>query len=71
MHRECPHCGRLFDRAPGYLLGSIYINYGVTALLVVIVYFTCYFAEWLTGNQLLVLLTAFSVAFPMWFFRYA
>lgn len=71
MHRQCPSCGRAFDRAPGYLLGSIYFNYGVTALLVVIAYFSLYFSETFTGQQLLVILTAFSVVFPLWFFRYA
>ena len=35
MNERCAACGRKFDRAPGYMLGSIYINYGVTALLVV------------------------------------
>lgn len=71
MNARCPACGRLFDRAPGYLLGSIYFNYGVTALLVVIVYFSLYFSETLNGKQLLVLLTAFSVVFPLCFFRHA
>lgn len=71
MNRKRAECGRLFDRAPGYLLGSIYFNYGVTALLVVIVYFSLYFSETLTGKQLLVLLMAFSVVFPLWFFRRA
>lgn len=71
MRDPCPHCGRAFDRAPGYFLGSIYFNYGVTAVLVVAVYFTCYFAEWLSANQLLAALSAFGVLFPLWFFRYA
>lgn len=71
MNAHCPECGRLFDRAPGYLLGSIYFNYGVTAVLVVIAYFSLYFTDTLSGNQLLVLLTAFSLVFPLWFFRYA
>jgi uncharacterized protein (DUF983 family) len=71
MNRCCSECGRLFDRAPGYLLGSIYFNYGVTALLVVIAYFSLYFSETMTGQQLLVTLSAFGVLFPLWFFRYA
>lgn len=71
MNARCPDCGRLFDRAPGYLLGSIYFNYGVTAVLVVIAYFSLYFTDTLSGKQLLVLLTAFSLVFPLWFFRYA
>ena len=71
MNARCAECGRLFDRAPGYLLGSIYFNYGVTAVLVVITYFSLYFTDTLSGKQLLVLLTAFSLVFPLWFFRYA
>ena len=71
MNTRCPACGRLFDRAPGYLLGSIYFNYGVTAVLVVTAYFSLYFTDTLSGKQLLVLLTAFSLVFPLWFFRYA
>lgn len=71
MNDPCENCGRRFDRAPGYLLGSIYFNYGVTAVLVVAIYFGCYFAEVLTGKQLLVVLTLMIVVFPLWFFRYA
>jgi uncharacterized protein (DUF983 family) len=71
MNQRCPACGRLFDRAPGYLLGSIYINYGVTALLVIASYFGLYFSGTMQGKPLLILLTAFIVAFPLWFFRYA
>ena len=71
MNDPCPSCGRRFDRAPGYLLGSIYFNYGVTTLLVTAAYFAGYFSGKLTSQQLLIALAAFSVLFPMWFFRYA
>lgn len=71
MNDRCPVCGRRFNRAPGYLLGSIYVNYGVTALLVVVAYFSLYFSEVFSGRQLLWVLTAFSIVFPLWFFRYA
>jgi uncharacterized protein (DUF983 family) len=71
MNDPCPECGRKFDRAPGYLLGAIYFNYGATALLVVIFYFTFFLTKQLTGKQLLWTPTAFSVLFPLWFFRYA
>jgi len=59
------------DRAPGYLLGSIYINYGVTAVLVVILYFGLFLTTELTGRQLLYLTSALALLFPLWFFRYA
>lgn len=71
MQDPCEHCGRKFARAPGYLLGSIYFNYGVTALLVVILYFAMYFSKLLTGQPLLLCMAAFALLFPLWFFRYA
>ncbi|MDZ4656637.1 MAG: DUF983 domain-containing protein [Bythopirellula sp.] len=70
MNDPCPDCGRKFNRAPGYLLGSIYFNYGVTAFLVVVIYFSLYLTKTFTGRQLLWMLTAFSLLFPLWFFRY-
>jgi uncharacterized protein (DUF983 family) len=71
MHDRCPACGRKFNRSPGYFLGSIYFNYGLTAGLVVAAYFSLYFSELVTGGRLLALLTVFIVVFPLWFFRYA
>ena len=53
------------------MLGSIYFNYGVTAMIVLIVYFSLYFSELLSPRQRLVALAAFCVVFPTWFFRYA
>ena len=34
MAAECANCHLRYEREPGYFLGSIYINYGLTALLV-------------------------------------
>ncbi len=52
MHDACPHCGRPFQRGAGFFLGSIYFNYGITALLVTVLYFACFFTEMLTDRQL-------------------
>jgi uncharacterized protein (DUF983 family) len=71
MIDPCGACGRKFDRSPGYLLGSIYFNYGVTALLVVVIYFSLFLTKVMTGRHLLFVLAAFSLLFPLWFFRYA
>lgn len=71
MHERCEACGLKYERAPGYFLGSIYFNYGMTALLVTVLYFACYFGELIPQQYLLWSLAAFSVAFPVWFFRYA
>ena len=61
----------MFQRGPGFFIGSIYFNYGVTALLVIVAYFAFFFSEALTDRQLLVVMTAFALVFPLWFFRYA
>jgi uncharacterized protein (DUF983 family) len=71
MHERCASCGLPFDRGPGYYLGSIYVNYGLTALLVTAGYFAGYFSESMSPNALLWTCAAFCVFFPLWFFRYA
>src|SRR5690349_19287385 len=40
MHEKCEHCGLDFRREPGFYLGSIYVNYGLTAFFVTAVYIT-------------------------------
>jgi hypothetical protein len=71
MNEACESCGRRFNRGPGYLLGSIYFNYGLTALLVIVFYFAMFFGEFLTDRQRLLVLSVFAAAFAVWFFRYA
>jgi uncharacterized protein (DUF983 family) len=71
MHERCADCGRPFGRGPGYFLGSIYFNYGITALLVIAMFFTFFFTEVITSGQSLVVLSVFALVFPLWFFRYA
>ena len=34
-HETCPDCGLVFEREPGYFLGSFYISYGVGGLVAV------------------------------------
>ena len=71
MHDECSACGVKFDRGPGYYLGSIYFNYGVTAILVLVTYFGLFFSRLASPDQLLWTLGGFCLLFPLWFFRYA
>jgi hypothetical protein len=71
MPQRCPACGRKFLRDAGYFLGSIYFNYGVTGVLVVILYFSMFFVDVLSNEQRLLVLMMLAVLFPMWFFRYA
>lgn len=71
MNDECAACGRRLNRDAGYLLGSIYFNYSVTGLLVVVGYFTMFFGDLLSDRMRVLVLSALAVLFPMWFFRYA
>jgi hypothetical protein len=71
MAPECGRCGYSYRREPGFYLGSIYINYGVTAVGTLLLY------AWLvrglgTSHEvaLAVSLVA-AVAFPIAFFRWA
>jgi heme A synthase len=71
MFFQCEHCGLRFEREPGYFLGSIYINYGLTALLVTIFYFALFSGGWTSPRQALWIVAGFALVFPIWFFRYA
>ena len=70
-HPQCQRCGFRFERSPGYWLGSIFVNYGLTALIVTIGFFALFFSEALPQEWIMRLLLAFCVLFPLWFFRYA
>jgi hypothetical protein len=71
MHTHCPSCEAKFEREPGYFLGSIYINYGLTALILAIVYPICLFMGQVPENLLLGVSLAFCVVFPILFFPFA
>jgi len=60
-----------YERAPGYFLGSAYINYGATAVLVTLLYVSLHFFARLSNAVLAVPLGLFCVAFPLAFFRIA
>ncbi len=71
MHRECDRCGLDLEREPGFYLGSIYINYGLTALTCAVAYPLLSFGFDVPSRPLMGVLFAFCVFFPLWFFRYA
>jgi hypothetical protein len=71
MYPACSHCQVSFQREPGFYLGSIYFNYGLTALIIAVAYPVLLFKNVLSSTTLLPLALAFSLIFPMWFFRYA
>jgi hypothetical protein len=71
MHNECPHCGVKFEREPGFFLGSIYINYGLTALIVAIAYPVLLFNGLAKDTTLLIGAIAFTIVFPLLLFPWA
>jgi uncharacterized protein (DUF983 family) len=71
MHERCSICGLRLDRGPGYYLGSIYINYGLTAVFVTAGFLAMFFSDIFTPQVQLIVLASFCVLFPLWFFRYA
>lgn len=71
MRSECALCGLRFERAQGYWVGAIYINYGVTTSLALGGYFLLWaYTDLSTAAQLAVWIP-FLLVFPLWFFRYS
>src|SRR5262245_51547648 len=71
MHKQCPGCGVMFEREPGFFLGSIYINYGLTALIVAVAYPLLLFSGTVKERPLLLGAVAFTVVFPILLFPWA
>ncbi len=71
MARECPLCGLRFERAQGYFVGAIYINYTATAVIMIAGYLLLWRYTELSAVQQLMIWVPFGVLFPLWFFRYS
>ena len=71
MHRKCPSCGVKFEREPGFFLGSIYINYGLTVLIVAIAFPVLLFNKIVPKTPLLIASLAFTIVFPLVLFPWA
>jgi len=71
MADGCPACGLSYAREPGFYLGSIYVNYGVTVLATGGLYAAG--VGWLGWSQPTALAAALGLAviLPILFFRHA
>jgi uncharacterized protein (DUF983 family) len=69
MPATCEACGLRYERAQGYWVGAIYVNYGATTTLAVLGFFLTYPAVPMAAQ--LLAWGAFVVVFPLWFFRYS
>ena len=71
MHRNCRHCGFVYERAPGFFLGSAYINYGFTGISLAILYMSLHFGAGLSNRVLTIPLAAYFVTVPFLLFPFA
>jgi uncharacterized protein (DUF983 family) len=71
MRAQCDWCGLVYEREPGFFLGSVYVNYGLTAMLTTVMYISLLAADVASPETLLAWMAAFCVVFPIAFFRHA
>ncbi|REJ86983.1 MAG: DUF983 domain-containing protein [Planctomycetota bacterium] len=71
MPERCSVCGLKYERAPGYFLGSTYINYGLTAVVLIAAYFLFHDGFGMTNQQLAGPMVGVCVVFPVLAFRHA
>jgi len=71
MNSSCSHCRLKFEREPGYYLGSIYINYGLTAVLMTAGYMLGVVFKWAAPSTLLWTAFGFTIVFPLLMFPFS
>jgi uncharacterized protein (DUF983 family) len=71
MAEACALCGLYFERAQGYFVGAIYVNYAVTVVLAIVGFFLLWGVLGLSTRAQLAILVPFVIVFPLWFFRYS
>jgi uncharacterized protein (DUF983 family) len=71
MRSECALCGLRFERAQGYWVGAIYVNYGATTTIALGGYFLLWAYAGLSTAAQLTVWIPFLLVFPLWFFRYS
>ncbi len=70
MHVQCPRCGLLFEREPGYFTGAMYISYGLGVIVTAPVWLTMVWLGRSLGEVLLVIGPLLLAGAP-WLFRYS
>jgi uncharacterized protein (DUF983 family) len=71
MNEACPQCGLKLEPEPGFYLGSIYANYAVTVVTATAAFLVLVYVCGFNKDVVIWSCTAFTVLFPVWFFRYA
>ncbi|PYN50558.1 MAG: hypothetical protein DME00_04965 [Candidatus Rokuibacteriota bacterium] len=71
MAEACALCGLRFERAQGYFVGAIYVNYAATVILAIGGFFLLWAGFGFSTEAQLAVLVPIVVVFPLWFFRYS
>ena len=71
MAETCALCGLKFERAQGYFVGAIYVNYAATVILAIGGFFLLWAGLGFSTGAQLAVLVPIVVVFPLWFFRYS
>jgi hypothetical protein len=71
MHDACAACGASFAREPGFYLGSIYVNYGVTVIVTGGLYAALVAGLGVAHETALAACLVVAVVLPVVFFRHA
>jgi len=71
MAPACAVCGLRYERAPGYWIGAIYVNYGVTAVVAVGGFFLLRATLDLSTAAQFAIWVPFVLVFPLWFLRWS
>ena len=71
MHDRCPNCSLKYERAPGYFLGSIYLNYGFMAITTTTAYMALHYGAEISNTRLAPFLLVYCLLMPLILVRYA
>lgn len=71
MSKTCDGCQLDIAKKPGYYLGSTYINYGFTTVILMVTYVSLRFGVGYESWTLVPPFVVFLIAFPLLFFRHA
>lgn len=71
MHHRCSACEFVYERAPGFFLGSAYINYGFTVVSLTALYMGLHFGAGLSNQAVTPWLVIYFLTVPLLLFRYA
>lgn len=71
MYRSCSACEFVYERAPGFFLGSAYINYGFTVVSLTVLYVSLHYGLELSNRAVTPWLVTYFVIVPLVMFRFA